>query len=614
MSESTYNWQRKNRRIYPLLAGVMFCLISSLSYAQPNVIKVGVLATRGSNEADLRWQPTMMWLSQHIPDTQFVLLPFTLNQMEKAVTYQTVDFVITNPGQAVRLGRQFPLSWLATLNKANGNRESSTTHAIGSALIVRNDSSFTTIESLSGQSLSAVNQNAFGGYLTMRFEVAKLGINQERYFSDIQFLGFPLDAQIYQLRDKHIDGAIVPVCLLEKMSQEGLIDKNEFRAINNIAPQGFACVASTPLYPNWSFAKVGSGNEELAKKIARSLLALPQDNAAAIAANSLGWTTPISPLSVDQLYRGLDMHPLQKPWWQEAVSWLKQNQQWGWMLFILVIALNGYHFLLEYRFSRSKRELESTLHSLKEKNSMLEHAQRVSIVGELGSSLAHEINQPLAAIRNYSQGGLLRLRKGLPAQELIPILEKIEQQVIRADSIVQRLRKLINKRQIAKAECDINDIISDTLVLLDYDFQKKQIHLTRDNAAEACLLWGDAVGIQQVLLNVFNNAADACIQREEQDNNVTHQIHIETHYDDSNVVIKVQDNGIGLEDDSELLSKAFFTTKENGLGLGLAICRDVIEAHQGQFLLEPVSPQGCCVTVILPRLSKLSVDKKEIEK
>lgn len=614
MSESTYNWQRKNRRIYPLLAGVMFCLISSLSYAQPNVIKVGVLATRGSNEADLRWQPTMMWLSQHIPDTQFVLLPFTLNQMEKAVTYQTVDFVITNPGQAVRLGRQFPLSWLATLNKANGNRESSTTHAIGSALIVRNDSSFTTIESLSGQSLSAVNQNAFGGYLTMRFEVAKLGINQERYFSDIQFLGFPLDAQIYQLRDKHIDGAIVPVCLLEKMSQEGLIDKNEFRAINNIAPQGFACVASTPLYPNWSFAKVGSGNEELAKKIARSLLALPQDNAAAIAANSLGWTTPISPLSVDQLYRGLDMHPLQKPWWQEAVSWLKQNQQWGWMLFILVIALNGYHFLLEYRFSRSKRELESTLHSLKEKNSMLEHAQRVSIVGELGSSLAHEINQPLAAIRNYSQGGLLRLRKGLPAQELIPILEKIEQQVIRADSIVQRLRKLINKRQIAKAECDINDIISDTLVLLDYDFQKKQIHLTRDNAAEACLLWGDAVGIQQVLLNVFNNAADACIQREEQDNNVTHQIHIETHYDDSNVVIKVQDNGIGLEDDSELLSKAFFTTKENGLGLGLAICRDVIEAHQGQFLLEPASPQGCCVTVILPRLSKLSVDKKEIEK
>lgn len=126
-------------------------------------------------------------------------------------------------------------------------------------------------------------------------------------------------------------------------------------------------------------------------------------------------------------------------------------------------------------------------------------------------------------------------------------------------------------------------------------------------------MWGDAVGIQQVLLNVFNNAADACTQREEQESNVTHQIHIETQCDDTNVVIKVQDNGIGLKEDSELLSKAFFTTKENGLGLGLAICRDVIETHQGQFLLEPASPQGCCVTVILPRLSRLSVDKKEIE-
>ena len=609
-------WQIQGRKIsLSLWVGCVCLLLSHAVFAQAQTVNVdvGVLATRGGAEAQNRWQPTMDWLSERVPNTHFVLHPFTLQQMEQAVENQTVDFVITNPGQAVRLGRQYPLSWLATLSSANTTRKNGITHAIGSALVVRNDSSFTTIESLSGQSLAAVDENAFGGYLTLRFEINQLGLSQSTYFSDTQFLGFPLDALIYQLRDKHIDGAIVPVCLIERMNKEGLIDASNYRVINNIAPDDFSCATSTPLYPNWSFAKTGKGDERLAKPITRALLSLPSHESAALAANSLGWTSPISQLSVDKLYQGLDMHPLQKPWWQEAVAWLKQNQQWGWMLFILVIALNGYHFLLEYRFSRSKRDLESTLHSLKEKNSMLEHAQRVSIVGELGSSLAHEINQPLAAIRNYSQGGLLRLKKGLPAQELIPVLEKIEQQVIRADSIVQRLRKLINKRQIAKAECDINSIISDTLALLEYDFQKKKIHLTRDNAAEPCLLWGDAVGIQQVLLNVFNNAADACTQREEQESNVTHQIHIETQCDDTNVVIKVQDNGIGLKEDSELLSKAFFTTKENGLGLGLAICRDVIETHQGQFLLEPASSQGCCVTVILPRLSRLSVDKKEIE-
>lgn len=590
----------KQGRCFVVFMGLVCTLLSNTAVAQTQNVDVGVLATRGALEANHRWQPTMDWLSLNIPDTVFVLHPFTLSEMEQAVENKIVDFVITNPGQAVRLGRQFSLSWLATLNSANGYDQSGTTHAIGSAFVVRKDSSYQSIDSLSGYPLAAVNVNAFGGYLTMRYEINKLGLSQSHYFSNIQFLGFPLDALLYQLRDKHIEGAIVPVCLLERMSQEGLLNKENFRVINNISPDGFSCATSTPLYPNWSFAKTGRAEKDLAKPITRALLSLPSDHPAAIAANSLGWTPAVSQLSVDKLYQGLDMHPLQKPWWQEAMSWLKRNQQWGWMLFILVIVLNGYHFLLEYRFSQSKRELENTLNSLKEKNTMLEHAQRVAIVGELGSSLAHEINQPLAAIRNYSQGGLLRIKKGKEAQELVPVLEKIEQQVIRADSIIQRLRALINKRTIAKSDFDIKDIISDTLLLLDYDFKKKEIQVIRCDDQESYPYWGDFVGLQQVLLNVFNNAADACLQREAQESTLDHQISIETTMNEQNIKIVIRDNGIGLVDSNQPLSKAFVTTKENGLGLGLAICRDVIEDHNGTFLLQSAQPQGCQVTVTLP--------------
>ncbi|HEY7866772.1 MAG TPA: PhnD/SsuA/transferrin family substrate-binding protein [Psychromonas sp.] len=583
---------------FSVLIGLACLLLSNPLFAQTQqTVDVGILATRGEAEAHHRWQPTMDWLSEQIPHTTFVLYPFTLNQMEKAVENQTVDFVITNPGQAVQLGRQFSLSWLATLNRANGNKQSGTTHAIGSAFIVRYDSLYQSIESLSGQPLAAVNEHAFGGYLTMRFEINQLGLNQSQYFSNTQFIGFPLDALLYQLRDKHIEGAIVPVCLLERMDKEGLIEKARFRVIRNMAPPGFSCATSTPLYPNWSFANTGRKDDHLAKPIARALLSLPSSHPASVAANSLGWTSPVSQLSVDKLYQSLDIHPLQKPWWNEAISWLKRNQQWGWMLFILVIVLNGYHFLLEYRFSRSKRELENTLHSLKEKNTMLEHAQRVAIVGELGSSLAHEINQPLAAIRNYSQGGLLRLKKGQPAQDLVPVLEKIELQVVRADKIIQRLRALINKRAIAKSDCDIKSIISDTLSLLDYDFKKKNIQLIQCHEKDKYLLWGDPVGLQQVLLNVLNNAAEACLQGAVQEG---HQIHIDTKMDGQNLIIIIRDNGVGLTAHYQTLSKVFFTTKENGLGLGLAICRDVVEDHNGSFLLESSSPQGCQVTVSLP--------------
>ena len=603
-------WQIQGRKItLSWWVGCVCLVLSHALFAQVQTVNVdvGVLATRGGAEAQNRWQPTMNWLSERVPNTHFVLHPFTLQQMEQAVENQTVDFVITNPGQAVRLGRQFSLSWLATLNSANGNSQSGTTHAIGSAFVVRKDSEYQSIESLSGHPLVAVNENAFGGYLTMRYEINQLGLSQSHYFSSIQFLGFPLDALLYQLRDKHIEGAIVPVCLLERMNQEGLLDKDNFRVINNISPQGFSCATSTPLYPNWSFAKTGRSDNHLAKPITRALLSLPSEHPAAIAANSLGWTPAVSQLLVDKLYQGLDMHPLQKPWWQEAMSWLKRNQQWGWMLFILVIVFNGYHFLLEYRFSRSKRELENTLNSLKEKNTMLEHAQRVAIVGELGSSLAHEINQPLAAIRNYSQGGLLRIKKGKEAQDLVPVLEKIEQQVIRADSIIQRLRASTNKRTIAKSERDIKDIISDTLLLLDYDFKKKGIQIIQNDGQKSYPYWGDAVGLQQVLLNVFNNAADACLQREEQESTLAHKIWIETTMNEQNIKIVIRDNGIGLVDNNQPLSKAFVTTKENGLGLGLAICRDVIEDHHGTFLLQSVQPQGCQVTVTLPTTRHNSV-------
>jgi len=415
----------------------------------------------------------------------------------------------------------------------------------------------------------------------------------------VSFLGFPVDAIIYQLRDGYVDAAVVPVCQLESMLEEGLIQQGVFRVLDDISPDNFACALSTQLYPNWSIAKTSSISATLAKKITRALLALPSDHVASIAAYSTGWTPPISQLSVDQLYRDLDMHPLQRPWWLEAAVWIKKNQQWAWVVFLFVLLLSVYHFILEYRFSRSERKLTATLNRLKEKNAMLEHAQRVAIVGELGSSLAHEINQPLAAILNYSQGGLLRINKGADANEITPALEKIQQQVKRADGIVQRLRTLINKRAVAKSRCDVQVLLTGTLELLEYDFQQKNITVSQSCVGNAVEIEADVVGLQQVLLNVLNNAADACLMRDPAVP-INNQISIECHYSDDKLILTVTDNGIGLTASNTELQNVFFTTKKEGLGLGLAICRDVIEAHHGQFALVAADPIGCRVSIQLP--------------
>ncbi|MDN3702499.1 PhnD/SsuA/transferrin family substrate-binding protein [Vibrio artabrorum] len=575
------------------------------------VIEVGVLAIRGKRSAQQRWQPTMDWLSERIPGKHFVLKPFNLEEMAEAVKGVEVDFVITNPGQAVRLGRQYDLSWMATMTSHNfEDRGISNTRSIGSALVVRRMSPYISLEQLSGKPIAAVSENAFGGYLTMRYQVMQQGLNPNRFFSNTQFLGFPIDASLYQLREGHIEAAVVPVCLVENMISEGLLIAGQYRVIDNQAPKGFRCQVSTPLYPNWSFAKTERASSALAKQMSQVLFAMPKSSAPAIAANASGWTSPTSLLPIDKLYQQLDMHPLQQPWWKEALIWLKFNQQWAWAFFILVVLLNAYHFWLEYKFSRSKKQLESTLHQLKSKSEQLEHSQRIAVVGELGSSLAHEINQPLAAIRNYSEGGLLRISKNKPLTDIEPVFEKIQSQVDRADAIIQRLRNMIKKRSSKKSQTDIEQLLTDTIELLQFRLQKHKIIMERHAVGHPIQWYVDSVGLQQVIVNLINNATDACnVQQHRQQsamsdidnkNSQPATIKVITEYQPDKMMLSIIDNGTGLEFTEQEVTQAFVSSKENGLGLGLAICQDVIEDHSGQMAIKSLNPHGCHVAVTLP--------------
>ncbi|WP_446603389.1 sensor histidine kinase [Vibrio crassostreae] len=600
-----------------LSAGICFAAqtepvsVATNTIESDQTIEVGVLAIRGKLAAQQRWQPTMDWLSERIPGKHFVLKPFNLEEMAEAVKKVEVDFVITNPGQAVRLGRQYDLSWMATMTSHNYDAQGvSSTRSIGSALVVRRMSPYISFEQLSGKPIAAVSENAFGGYLTMRYQVMQQGLNPNHFFSNTQFLGFPIDASLYQLREGNIEAAVVPACLVESMISEGLLVASQYRVIDNQAPEGFRCQVSTPLYPNWSFAKTERASSALAKQMSQVLFAVPKSSAPAIAANASGWTSPTSLLSIDKLYQQLDMHPLQQPWWKEALIWLKYNQQWAWAFFILVVSLNAYHFWLEYKFSRSKKQLEATLYKLKSKSEQLEHSQRIAVVGELGSSLAHEINQPLAAIRNYSEGGLLRISKNKPLTDIEPVFEKIQSQVDRADAIIQRLRNMIKKRSSEKSQTDIEQLLTDTIELLQFRLQKHKISIERYAVGKPIKLNVDPVGLQQVVVNLINNATDACnaqMHREQSatsdignKNNEPSTIKVITEYQPDKMMLSIIDNGTGLDFTEQEVTQAFVSSKENGLGLGLAICQDVIEDHSGQMTITSLTPHGCHVAVTLP--------------
>lgn len=592
-------------------------VVAQVAIEEPSyqVVDVGVLAIRGYKATINRWQPLMGWLETQIPNSYFRLHPLTLDELAKGVETQGLDFVITNPGQSVLLARQYSLTWLATLRSPLNNGAAM---QVGSALVVRADSPYHTLSDLKGRRLGIVSKNAFGGYLTLVYEAQLKGIDLPRFVGEIIPLGFPLDNLLYQLdnkktsteRHQQLDAAVVPVCQLEQMQTEGLINIAHYRVLDNQAPAGFNCQVSTHLYPNWSMAKTNRASQSLAKSVTQALLALPEDHLAAKSADSAGWTTAVSQLAIDQLLKDLDMHPLQAPWWQRAWQWIKLHQQWAWLVLGILVLLNVYHFWLEYRFSRRGRELINTQRQLNENRALLEHAQRIAIAGELGASLSHELNQPLAAIGHYCHGAEVRLQRGTSPEELQSVLALIQQEVTRADNIISRLRNLLKKRPVSKQPLYLHELVNDTVPLLAYEFEQHQINLAVNVNGEPYLQSLDEVGMQQLLLNLLKNAFDACVQRLELESSGTEQsitqkpytptIDIDLRYQECTLLLTVTDNGTGLTEETSLLMQAFYSTKSEGLGLGLVICRDIAESHGGTFSLESAMGGGCQAQVAIP--------------
>lgn len=559
---------------------------------------MGVLAFRGVEKALQRWQSTFDYLEETIPGTHFIVLPMTLSELDNAVMQQNIDFVITNPGQYVRIGTKYGMSWLATLKSRRHNESK---QVIGSALVVKASSPYKELNDLKGQSLGAVDALAFGGFQIYWGEMAKQGIDPARFFHEINFSHYPVDALVYWVRDSAVDGAIAPACLLEKMHEEGLININNYRVLDLKQHDGFNCQSSSQLYPNWSFAKLRDTPTKLAEKISKALLSMDANSQAATASGSLGWTTPVSTYEIHQLYQRLNIHPWQESWWQQAWRWVLVNWQWG-GLFLFVIILGFLHHLwVQLLVNRRTHELQQVNIELHLQQQELEHAQRIAILGELSSDLAHELNQPLAAINSYAEGGIIRLKKlqnnRQNNSELIHLLDKISLEAQRSGKIIQRIRGFATKQQPEKKPTDISQLINESLLLLQIELKKSETNLTLSLPQENIIVSVDPIEIQQVLINLIRNSLEAMSPTEG-----VHQLVVEVlPTNDKEIQFNIMDNGPGISQSiSDQVFTPFLSTKKQGLGLGMSICKRIVEAHHGKIWIENNPSGGCVVRFTLP--------------
>lgn len=247
-----------------------------------------------------------------------------------------------------------------------------------------------------------------------------------------------------------------------------------------------------------------------------------------------------------------------------------------------------------------RKQSEEEVYQTREK---LAQFGRLSTLGEMAASLAHELNQPLTAIATYTQACQRLIESGKSDNaEILAVLKKCNAQAQRAGEVIRRLRQFVRKRELGRQEVSCGEIIHDIAALAEVDARNSSIPLTIDVAEGLPKISVDAVQIQQVILNLIRNGIDAMMNMDQYGKGISVAV---SKFEGNQVRIEVTDHGSGITKEAEEhIFQPFFTTKSSGMGLGLAICRSIIESHGGVLGFRRNPSGGTTFYFTLPAISE----------
>jgi C4-dicarboxylate-specific signal transduction histidine kinase len=213
-------------------------------------------------------------------------------------------------------------------------------------------------------------------------------------------------------------------------------------------------------------------------------------------------------------------------------------------------------------------------------------------MGEMASSVAHELNQPLTAINNYCNGLVSRIRgRQISEDDLLAALDKTARQAQRAGQIIQRIRSFVKRSEPNRTPSDVSLMVSEAMELAEIELRRRNVRLSHYVAARLPQLMVDPILIEQVLVNLLRNAAEAIEQAGRPAGRRSVELRVVPKQVDEQGVVEfsVLDSGPGMKPEVlERLYEAFFTTKAEGMGIGLNLCRSIVESHQGRMQAENI--------------------------
>lgn len=526
-------------------------------------------------------------------DLEFRSMP--VPELERAARERRVDLVLGSAGLVVRLADAGAKPIVTTLGPGSVNANENE----GSAFLVRRDrDDLQTIGDLAGSHLIANRPSGFSGYLIAMGEIALAGNDPDHFFSSRTFIGAQNASHEIARRIRYgfADAGILRLCAWEELLQN---DPSAAEDLRILAPKKSksACVHSTDLYP------------------AHTLAALPHVTPEAVTATTLAflrmtptergrsWAVATDYLSIDKLFRALKTGPyryLREPVWKRFLA-----EYFPFILIFLGIAL-----LFLWQFENTKRLLEKRTLEVRrlarkeaEQERRLLFLERNTMVSQLSSMLAHELHQPLAAIRLYARGLVKLVARTNPSPEVTEAADAIADEATRAKEIVERVRAYARNRRAQRVPTALSDILQNAVSHFQSGAKAPvPLTITGDKNVTVSV---SALEIELVIVNLLKNAREAAMK------GPSPKISIAVRHDGRRVEIDVRDNGpVVTKETLERLTMPVSSEKPEGLGLGLGIARGILEQHAGTLRFRSNAPEpGLTASVSLPLPAKTPISE-----
>ncbi|MBZ8140894.1 sensor histidine kinase [Rubrivivax gelatinosus] len=572
----------------------LFCLLAAAA-AHADEVRIGVLAYQGSERAARDFEPTVAQLQRTLPQHHFTMRALDAAGIARAVAANELDFVVTNPGYYVELEAAHGVTRLATLE----SREHAVpTDSVGSTVVVPNRPGHADrFEDLAGRRVAVVAADAFGGWRVVWREMAEAGVEPARLAALVE-TGFPMERVIDALRAGRADAGVLRTCLLEELIAAGRVRADEFAVVGERPAGAFPCRLSSRLYPDWPFARLAGTSPDLAKAVAASLLTM-----APVAGRA--WTAPQDYSSVHALFRSLKIGPYE----YLAQTTLRGVVAGYWpvllgaalVLLWWLVHVARVEALVRRRTAELTREIqerEKAEQAARLHREQRDQFSRLGILGEMASNIAHELNQPLAAITNYAEGMTRYIDAGRSDTAFLRDGARgIAGQAERAAVIIRRIRGFVRRREARREPLDLDTLVRESLPMFAGSAAQRGVPLLLRLAGALPPVLADRIEIEQVLLNLLQNALDAMADGAQRERGIV----VATGVHGDSVELAVRDHGCGLAPEVQAhLFDTFFTTKPQGLGLGLSICRTIVESHGGRLWATNEPDGGLTMRFSLP--------------